>query len=135
MLHLISSQPRPVAWCGSCSPRCGLQAQRRCVPTIAVRAPASVSRLACGLPGAAHPVVVQPVPDSVPVDSQLAGDLGEQPPLLDHAVNQIGPQTGEAEIRDALGELLVGGPAALAGAADLPWGPIDAGLGEQRSRR
>jgi hypothetical protein len=43
-----------------------------------------------------------------------------------HAVSQIGVQAGEAE----LGEALVSGTAALAGAADLPWGAVDAGLVE-----
>ncbi len=79
----------------------------------------SAGRLACGLPGAAQPVVVQPVPDGIPVDAQLAGDLDELPPLLGHAVSQVGVQAGKAELRGPLGEALVGGAAAPAGAADL----------------
>jgi hypothetical protein len=77
----------------------------------------------------------QAVPDGVPVDAQLAGDLAERPCLLGHAVNQVGVQAGEAELRGSLGEVLVSGEAALAGAAGHPWRAIDAGLCEQTADR
>ncbi len=38
---------------------------------------------------------------------------------LGHALNQIGPQAGEAELASSQAETLVGGAAALTGAADL----------------
>ena len=99
------------------------------------RDPARVGGSASGLFGAAQPMAVQPVPDRIPVHADLVGDLGEWPRLPGHAVIKVGVQANKAELGGSQGEVLVGGPAALAGAADLPWGPIDAGLGEQRSRR
>jgi hypothetical protein len=85
-------------------------------------------RLACGRLGAAQPVAVQPIPDGIPVDAQLAGDLGKRPRPLVHSVNQILPEVREAELCGAFGEALIGGPTALAGAADLRRQPVDAGL-------
>src|SRR6266498_1143688 len=95
------------------------------------RDPARVGGSACGLLGAAQPVAVQPVADGVLVDAQLAGDLGERPPLPGHAVSQIGVQAGEAELGCAGGQVLVGGAAALVGGAQPPgwWG--QAGVVEQ----
>jgi hypothetical protein len=73
-------------------------------------------------------VALQPVPDGVPVDAQLAGDLGERPRLLGDAVSQVRLEAGEAELDGPLGKVLVGGAAALAGAAGRAWGAVDAGL-------
>src|SRR6266540_4677541 len=95
-------------WWRGCSPQCALQAP---MPVYAVDRSATrrVSGLsACGLRGVAQPVAVEPVPDGVPVDPELAGDLGERPRLLGHAVNQIGLQAGEAELGGALGEVPAG---------------------------
>jgi hypothetical protein len=84
--------------------------------------------LACGLRGMAQPITLQPVPDGVSVDLRFVGDLDERPLLLDHAVKQIRVQAGKAKLRGLLGQLLVGAVAALAGAADLGCGAVDAGL-------
>ena len=78
---------------------------------IAVSDPARVGLSAVGRLGAAQPVAVQPVPDGVPVDAQLAGDLGKRPRPLGRAVSQIGLEAGEAELCGAYGEALVGGAA------------------------
>jgi hypothetical protein len=83
------------------------------------RLPARIGRLACGLLGAAQPVAVQPIPDRIPVHTQLAGDLDERPRPFDHAVGQIRREISEAELAGALGQTLVGGAAALTGATDL----------------
>ncbi len=80
--------------------------------------PARVGGSASGLLGAAQPVAVQTVPDGVPVNSQLVGDLGKRPRLLGNAGNQVGVQAGEAELGGALGEVLVGGATALVGGAE-----------------
>jgi hypothetical protein len=92
------------------------------------RDPARVGGSASGPPGAGQPIAVQPVPDRIPVHAQLLGDLGERPRPRGDAVGQIRPKVGEAELGGTLGEVLVGGPAPLAGAADLPRGAVDAGL-------
>jgi hypothetical protein len=53
------------------------------------------------------------------VDLQFVGDLSEHLGPLGHAVGQIRPEVGEAELPRALGQATVNVPAALTGAADL----------------
>ena len=74
---------------------------------------------ACGLRRGGWPIAVQPICDRVLVDAKFAGDLRKWPGLPGHAVAQICLEVGEAELGGALGEALVGGAAALTGAADL----------------
>jgi hypothetical protein len=69
---------------------------------------------------AAQPAAVQPVPDGLGVDAQLAGDLRQRPGLPDHAVGQVGVQAWKAELDDARPEALVGG-VAVVGAVGWPW--------------
>ena len=76
--------------------------------------PVAWSRLAAG-----QSVPIQPVPDRIAVDPKLAGNLGESPDLPGHAVDEVRPEAGKAELLCTDGELLVGGAAALTGAADL----------------
>jgi hypothetical protein len=97
------------------------------------RDPVRVGGSASGLPGAAQPIAVQPVPDRIPVHAQLLGDLGERPRLPGHAVSQIGVQADKAELGGTLFEPLVSGPAPLTGAADLPRRALDAGLVNESS--
>jgi hypothetical protein len=87
-----------------------------------------VGRSARSRPAAAQPEGVQPVADGVAVHTQLAGDLDQCPRPLGHAVSQIRPEISKAELAGASGEALVGGAAALACAADLRRGAVDAGL-------
>jgi hypothetical protein len=98
------------------------------VPAIVVSAPGEGGRLACGLAGAAEAMALQSIPDGVLMDAQLVSHLNERPRALGHAIGQVCPKVSEAELGGALGEALVGGAAALAGAADLRWGAVDAGL-------
>jgi hypothetical protein len=83
--------------------------------------------------GAAQPVAVQPILDRAPVHLQLPSDLRKRPCPPAHPVCQIGLQARKAELRGTDREALIGGAAALAGAADRPWGPVNAGLSEQAS--
>jgi hypothetical protein len=46
-----------------------------------------VGRSPCGRLGVTQPVAVQPIPDGVPVDAQLVGDLDQRPRPLGHAVS------------------------------------------------
>ncbi len=84
-----------------------------------------------GVAAAAQLTAVQPVPDGLFVDAQLAGDLRQRPCLLRHPVGQVGRQVGEAKLDGATGEALVGSVAALVSAVGRPWGSAVARLGEQ----
>jgi hypothetical protein len=60
--------------------------------------------LPCGLLAVAQPVAARPVPDRVPVDAQLVGDLPKRPRLLGHAISQIRLHARKAELGGPLGE-------------------------------